>query len=203
MLGIVLVCLGGLGAGAASAAPRGDAQGQLTFGGLQRTYRVHAPGGGDRPAGLVINMHGSGASGGAQEALSNYDPVADALGLVVAYPDGVDESWADGRGSSPADRRGVDDVGFLVALVDRLIRDYDVEPGRVFATGISAGAFMANRLACDRADVIAAIAPVAGTLGTNVAWQPVATGVGSPVTRDVRSGGSVRRWHHGWPWRSQ
>jgi polyhydroxybutyrate depolymerase len=31
---------------------------------------------------------------------------------------------------------------------------------------MSAGAFMANRLACDRADVVAAIAPIAGTLGS-------------------------------------
>jgi polyhydroxybutyrate depolymerase len=144
----------------------------LTFGGIQRTYLVHAPAGNDHPSGLVINLHGAGANGGAQEAISNYDAAADALGFVVAYPDGIDESWADGRGASTPDRQGVDDVGFLTALIDRLVRDYGIPPGRVFATGMSAGAFMANRLACDRADVIAAIAPVAGTLGSNVPCNP-------------------------------
>jgi polyhydroxybutyrate depolymerase len=37
---------------------------------------------------------------------------------------------------------------------------------------MSAGAFMVNRVACERADVFAAIAPVAGTLGVNVGCAP-------------------------------
>ena len=157
------------GVGHASAAS-GDTRGELTFGGIQRTYLVHAPSG---PAGgLVINLHGAGATGAAQAAITNYDSAADALGLVVAYPDGIDQSWADGRGASTPDRQGVDDVGFLTALIGRLVRDYGIPPGRIFATGMSAGAFMANRLACDRADVIAAIAPVAGTLGSGVPCAP-------------------------------
>ncbi|HEY9264518.1 MAG TPA: PHB depolymerase family esterase, partial [Mycobacterium sp.] len=61
---------------------------------------------------------------------------------------------------------------FLVALVDRLIQDFGIDRGRVFATGMSAGAFMANRLACERADVVAAIAPIAGTLGTAFPCAP-------------------------------
>ncbi|MDX1888837.1 PHB depolymerase family esterase [Mycolicibacterium sp. 050158] len=167
-LGCALIGL----SGSAAAGPPGNTRGELSFGGLQRTYLVHAPAGNDQPAGLVINLHGAGATGQAQEAISNYDSAADALGLVVAYPDGIDQSWADGRGASTPDRQGVDDVGFLVALVDRLVRDYGIPPGRVFATGMSAGGFMANRLACDRADVVAAVAPVAGTLGSGVPCAP-------------------------------
>jgi polyhydroxybutyrate depolymerase len=90
----------------------------------------------------------------------------------VVYPDGYDKSWADGRGASPADRRHIDDVGFLAALAVKLQNDYGVAPGHVFATGLSNGGFMSNRLACDRADVFAAIAPVAGTLGVGVACKP-------------------------------
>jgi polyhydroxybutyrate depolymerase len=156
----------------ASATPGGDSRGELTFGGLQRSYQLHVPAGLDHRAGLVLNLHGSGQSGSTQAGLSNYNWVADQLGLVVAYPDGVDHTWADGRGASWADRRGVDDVGFLVVLVDRLSHDYGIAPGRVLVTGISAGAFMANRLACDRADVVSAVAPVAGTLGTGVPCAP-------------------------------
>jgi polyhydroxybutyrate depolymerase len=120
----------------------------------------------------VINLHGAGATGSEQAALTGYDGVADRQGFVVVYPDGIDLSWADGRGASTPDRQGVDDVGFLAALADRLVHDYGINPGRVFATGMSAGGFMANRLACDRADVVAAIAPVAGTLGSNVGCGP-------------------------------
>lgn len=162
--------LGYVAGGPASASP-GDPPGALTIGGLQRTYLVHAPAGG-APVGLVLNLHGAGQTGGQQAALTGYDAVADQYGFVVAYPDGIDLSWADGRGASVPDRQGIDDVGFLAALIDRLSVEYGIPAGRVFVTGMSAGAFMANRLACDRADLISAIAPVSGTLGMGVPCAP-------------------------------
>jgi len=147
-----------------------DPPGALAFGGLQRTYLVHAPAG---PAtGLVLNLHGAGQSGAQQAGLTGYDAIADQFGFVVAYPDGIDQSWADGRGASIPDRQGVDDVGFLAALITRLSAEYAIPPGRVFVTGMSAGAFMANRLACARADLVSAVAPVAGTLGSGVGCAP-------------------------------
>jgi polyhydroxybutyrate depolymerase len=139
---------------------------------VSRTYTVYIPVGVTHPSALVVNLHGGGGSGRDEEALTHYDAVADAHGFVVVYPDGIDKNWADGRGASPPDRNGIDDVGFLVALVGKLVHDYGIDAGHVFATGISNGAFMANRLACERADIFAAIAPVAGTLGTNVACAP-------------------------------
>ena len=145
---------------------------QFDFGGVPRTYALHVPAGVQRPTGLVVNLHAAGATGQDQAALTHYDAVADAHGFVVVYPDGVDLSWADGRGASLPDRQGIDDVGFITALVGMLVTDFGIDPGRVFATGLSAGAFMANRLACERADVFAAIAPVAGTLGVNVGCNP-------------------------------
>ena len=171
-VGAVLLCSVPLCATRASALPGGDAPNELVFGGVPRTYVLHVPPGLEQPNGLVINLHGAGMTGGAQAAMTNYNAVADQHGFVVAYPDGIDLSWADGRGASVPDRQGVDDVGFLVALAQRLSGDFGVDPGRVFATGMSAGAFMANRLACSRADVFAAIAPVAGTLGSGFPCAP-------------------------------
>lgn len=169
---VALLLLTASGGARASAFPGGDAAGALTIGGLNRTYSVHAPAGLDRPTGLVINLHGAGMTSGALAAATNYNAVADQHGFVVAYPDGIDLSWADGRGASVPDRQGVDDVGFLVALAERLRQDYGIAPGRVFATGLSAGGFMASRLACERADVFAAVAPVAGSLGAAMPCAP-------------------------------
>ncbi|WP_370466288.1 extracellular catalytic domain type 1 short-chain-length polyhydroxyalkanoate depolymerase [Mycolicibacterium mageritense] len=166
----VLACVAAGVSVPAAASPYPTAQ--IDFGGLARTYSVHAPAGVEHPSGLVINLHAAGATGRDQANLTHYDAVADAHGFVVAYPDGIDFSWADGRGASIPDRQGVNDVGFLSELVSRLVAEYNVDPGRVFVTGLSAGAFMANRLACERADLFAAAAPVAGTLGTNVACNP-------------------------------
>lgn len=168
----VLVCCAVYDGAAGSASAGADTSGRLSFGGIDRTYQLHVPAGSDHPAGLVINLHGAGMTAGEQAAVTNYNAVADQYGFVVAYPDGVDMSWADGRGASVPDRQGVDDVGFLVALIDRLSRDHGVPPGHVFVTGMSAGAFMATRMACERADLVAAIAPVAGTLGKGTRCAP-------------------------------
>lgn len=169
----VAVCLAAFCSGSPAFAGFGtETSGTLPFGGTTRTYQVHVPAGVEHPSGLVINLHGAGMTGNQQAAATNYNAVADQYGFVVAYPDGIDMSWADGRGASVPDREGVDDVGFLVALIDSLSREYGVPPGRVFATGMSAGAFMATRLACERADLVAAVAPVSGTLGAGAKCTP-------------------------------
>ena len=171
MLATTVACLAAaLAVPRVAAAPRSATS--IDFGGLSRTYELHVPAGANHPTGLVVNLHAAGATGREQEALTHYDSVADAHGFLVVYPDGIDASWADGRGASLPDRQGVDDVGFVSALVTKLVADYGVDPGRGFATGLSAGGFMATRLACDRADLFAAIAPVAGTLGSNVPCGP-------------------------------
>jgi polyhydroxybutyrate depolymerase len=167
---------------------------------MDRTYTLHVPPG--DPVGLVLSLHGGGGTGVGQQGLTDFDTVANVHGLLVVYPDGYDKSWADGRGASPADRHHIDDVGFLVGLVGKLRNDYNIGAGHVFVTGMSNGGFMSNRLACDRADVFAAIAPVAGTLGVGVACNPShpvsvweAHGTADPVVPfnggDVRGRGGI------------
>src|ERR1700756_3830983 len=169
-VGVLAVCLIGCGVRHVSASSPRDLAATFRFGGMDRTYTLHVPPG--DPVGLVLNLHGGGGTGNGQQLLTDFDTVADAHNLLVAYPDGYDRSWADGRGASPADRRHIDDVGFLVALASKLQNEFGVPPGHVFATGMSNGGFMSNRLACDRADFFAAIAPVAGTLGAGVGCNP-------------------------------
>jgi polyhydroxybutyrate depolymerase len=72
----------------------------------------------------------------------------------------VNGYWSDGR----AARAGAEDVGFVRLLLDSLRRELPVDSARIFATGISNGAGMAFRLACDLSGTFAAIAPVAGAL---------------------------------------
>ncbi|OBJ04990.1 esterase [Mycobacterium sp. 1482292.6] len=169
-LAVVAICVVGCGVRHVSAASARDIPGTFRSGGMDRTYMLHVPAG--DPVGLVLSLHGGGGSGISQRALTGFDTVADAHNLLVVYPDGYDKSWADGRGASPADRHHINDVAFLVGLVTKVQHDYGVAPGHVFVTGMSNGGFMSNRLACDRADVFAAVAPVAGTLGVGVACNP-------------------------------
>ena len=119
---------------------------------------------GRRP--LVVAFHGGSADGTAMRKLTNLDARADRDGWVVAYPNGVEGHWNDGRGvdSYPAHRDDVDDVGFVSRLVDHLVETARVDRQRVYATGFSNGGMFVHRLAMARPGLVAAIAPVAGTI---------------------------------------
>jgi polyhydroxybutyrate depolymerase len=96
--------------------------------------------------------------------------VADRFGFLAVYPEGTGLTrlltFNAGTCCGYAVRKGVDDVGFVRHLLDEeLPRHYAVDNKRVYATGLSNGAMLCYRLACELSDRIAAIAPVAGSMG--------------------------------------
>lgn len=135
-----------------------------------RTYIVHTPAGASagKSLPLVVALHGRLGTGAGQQRLSHMDGVSDSQGFLVVYPDGLDRSWADGRGGSPSDRNGVDDVKFISQLIDKLSGEFQVDRSRIYATGMSNGGFMAGRLACELSEKIAAVGIVAASLSVNV-----------------------------------
>jgi polyhydroxybutyrate depolymerase len=112
---------------------------------------------------LVLALHGRMGNGEGQARLSRLDSVSDAHGFLVVYPDGLDRSWADGRGATPSDKNNVNDVKFLSRLIDKLSGQYRIDATRVYATGMSNGGFMTGKLACDLSNKIAAVAIVAAS----------------------------------------
>lgn len=117
---------------------------------------------------LVISLHGRGGRGVSQEDLTGFSALADERGFVAIYPDGIDKSWADGRGTSSAEMQGVDDVAFISALIDHAVANYGVDARKVFVNGHSNGSVMTNRLACELSTKIAAIGHNAGPIAENV-----------------------------------
>lgn len=150
-----------------------DPVGELVHDGIRRSFVMHFPAQRDtsRPLPLVLALHGGGSTGRDAARLSRFNTQADRGNFLVVYPDGIDGHWNDGRDISDyrAHRDNIDDVGFLTALIDHLIEKYAVDRERVYVTGASNGAFMTNRFACERADRIAAIAPVIGSMAANIA----------------------------------
>ena len=129
-----------------------------------REYRLYRPADLDRSPTLVVMLHGGGGSARQAERAYGWDDVADREGVLVAYPDGVGRTWNAGGGCcGQAARDDVDDVGFLLALIDELVTADDVDPARTYVTGMSNGAMLSYALACSTG-VVAAIAPVAGTM---------------------------------------
>jgi polyhydroxybutyrate depolymerase len=169
VLALLLSACGGAHARCLAADAPCTGSGKLDHGGRTRTFRYHLPPELKPESPLLLSLHGRLGQGKNQEKLSGFDAVADEGGFIVVYPDGVERSWADGRGTTPADQQGVDDVGFLTALVDHFIKEFKSDRRRVYAAGMSNGAMMSYRLACERADRFAAIGPVAALMGQTLA----------------------------------
>jgi polyhydroxybutyrate depolymerase len=151
--------------------------GSITSGGLTRTYRLHVPAiTPSKAVSLVISLNGRGGTGQQLSGLTKFDALADKAGVVIVYPDGYEKSWADGRGGTPADKAGVDDVALISSLIDALSGQFKIDPTRVYAFGISNGGHMALRLACELPSRIVAVGVVAATMGEKLAQrcQPTA-----------------------------
>ena len=153
--------------------PTGSNAYAMQWDGEQRTYRVFVPTGLTGPSPLVVMLHGGGGSGQQAETSYGWDRLAQEEHIIVAYPDalgpvihawnvdGVDETGAPCCGRSGRD--GVDDVGFVLAMVEAIGQASPIDRGRVFAAGISNGGILSYTLACE-SDVFAAIAPDSATM---------------------------------------
>ncbi|HEX8793010.1 MAG TPA: PHB depolymerase family esterase [Polyangiaceae bacterium] len=138
-----------------------------------RPYGLHVPAtdGGSVPIPLVVFFHGYGASGAAMVRAIGLEAVADAHGFALAYPDGTVDSrgrrfWNATDACCDFDRTGVDDVGYVRALLDDVGRKVRIDSKRVYVFGHSNGGFFAQRLACDLSQRIAAAVSMAGA-----AWK--------------------------------
>ncbi|MCI0477861.1 MAG: hypothetical protein L0Y55_16590, partial [Anaerolineales bacterium] len=161
----------------------GNYEQSLAHAGRTRTYTVHLPRGiGDEHAyPLVLVFHGGGGNDDNAARMTGFSARADKEEFIVVYPNGTGRlndkilTWNTGNCCGYALDNNVDDVGFIRALIEKLQREYPINPKQIYATGISNGGMMSYRLACELSDKIAAIAPVAGALyGACKPTQPVA-----------------------------
>ncbi|MEZ4451599.1 MAG: PHB depolymerase family esterase [Nannocystaceae bacterium] len=145
----------------------GDHTVMVTHDGTMRSAIVHVPPSYDptSPTPLVLNFHGFTSNAAQQVLFSGMNPLADDEGFLVAYPDGLDSSWNAGACCGTSMQQNIDDVGFVRDLVDALEAQLCVDARRIYATGMSNGGFMSNRLACEAADLFAAVAPVSSVNG--------------------------------------
>ncbi|AKJ27713.1 alpha/beta hydrolase family esterase [Caldimonas brevitalea] len=135
----------------------------LMHNGTLRRYDVVQPATCVRDCPVVIGLHGYTSNGQDERAVSGLDRVGQDQGVVTVYPDGLYNAWNAGAGRfgsccGRALDEAVDDVGFIRALIARLQVDHPVvDPRRIYASGISNGCAMAQRLAAEASDAIAAV----------------------------------------------
>ncbi|MBN3038700.1 MAG: polyhydroxybutyrate depolymerase [Candidatus Omnitrophica bacterium] len=140
--------------------------------GRERTYIIHLPSKRKRTKALplVFVLHGGGANAENAIRMSGMSDKADKEGFVAVYPNGTGRvknkvlTWNSGNCCGYAMDNDVDDVNFMRLLIEKMEREYNIDNKRIYFTGISNGAMMSYKIACELSDKIAAIAPVAGAL---------------------------------------
>jgi len=155
----------------------GDYTFSLEHDGLTRMYRVHVPVGysATKPAPMVLAFHGGGGNMDYQADDKYYGLIAksDSTGYIVVFPNGYSPfksgklaTWNAGNCCAGARDKNIDDVGFVREMINSLRSRLNIDPARIYSTGMSNGALFSYRLACEMSDTIKAIAAVAGSDGT-------------------------------------
>jgi polyhydroxybutyrate depolymerase len=108
------------------------------------------------------------------EKRSGFSRLADEEGFVAVYPNGYGflgllRHWNAGHCCGRGRRLGLDDVGFLDAVLEDVARRVDIDPTRVYVVGESNGAMLAYLYAAVRSRHIAGAAAVIGTIGSGPA----------------------------------
>lgn len=145
--------------------------------GLQRMYFVHVPRNysPEKPAALLFAFHGGGGDMGYMAKDKYYGLVSksEQEGFVVVFPNGYSNfpsgkiaTWNAGTCCGPARDKNIDDVGFIRGIAAHLTGRMNIDRHRIYATGMSNGGMISQRLACEMPDVFRAIASVAGPDGT-------------------------------------
>jgi len=150
----------------------GDHRRTVKVGDVERTFLVHVPTKYDhtKPTPVVLCYHGALNNGLLTLAWTGLNSKADDETFIVVYPNGTGKNgvifvWNSGNFPGDVEEEKRDDVGFTRNLLDDLATVANIDPKRVYATGLSNGGMMCHRLGVELSDRIAAIAPVAGALG--------------------------------------
>lgn len=149
--------------------------GTLSFQGNPRKYILHIPDSYDGRSNvpLVVFLHGGGGNAQTAQGFSNFNKVSDDNSFLMLYPQAFFETapdsyaWADGRGLAP-DKLGIDDVGFVDALVTAIKLEYKIDNQRVYLCGFSNGSFLTQRIAFQKNSQFAAIGTLGGTMNASL-----------------------------------
>jgi polyhydroxybutyrate depolymerase len=150
--------------------PRADPSGWPATVGGERPAKVVGPAAtydGESLLPVVVMLHGFGANATIQDLYLGLSGRVEARGFVLVLPEGTANTdgmqfWNATPGCCDFEGTGVDDVGYLLGLVDEVEAAFPVDPDRIGFLGHSNGGYMSYRMACEAPDRIAGIASLAG-----------------------------------------
>ena len=148
--------------------------GAIVSSGVTRRYILYVPKSYDRSKAtpLIISIHPAATWPAVEMAISRWNELAEQYGFIVAYPAGSGVVFG-GFGPGPDVWPGEpEDVKFVSDLIDKLQREYNIDPNRMYANGMSNGGDMAIVLSCELPDRIAAAGSVGGAYPQSEALCP-------------------------------
>jgi len=179
---------------------------EMVVDGLTRNYLVYAPQnlGDKRP--LLISCHGMNQDAAYQKNMLDIASVADTAKFVTVFPNGIGNADGSNRGWDIGGNR---DINFVLAIIDKMVEQYHIDPKRVYLSGFSMGGMFTYHAMNRIPDKIAAFAPISGypmggtTANANVRPIPIihTHGTSDDVVNFGGVQGSLNAWinHNGCP----
>ena len=166
----------------------------MEFEGTTRKYMEHIPATPNGSMPVLFQLHGLGdncnnfSQLGFEALAPNWiiitpEATEATISIMGIYNMNAGTAWAAGVGGENLSysgfnigdinlNEGVNDEGFILAILDSLENNFDINTDSIFITGFSMGGFMSNKMAVKHADRITAIASVSGTLGHFQPFEP-------------------------------
>lgn len=170
----------------------------LTFQGLPRDYLMFRPRQvSATPLPVVVELAGCCVDASVESNRANFRAVAGPA--ILVYPEYYKENWNAGACCGPPATAGIDDVGFVSTVIDRVKASQpDASQGPVYLAGYSNGGKLAMELACREPTTFSAVAVYGATRTSNCNGPPpesvlvmagtadpeVAIGPGPPVVQN-------------------
>ncbi len=135
---------------------------------LERNFHYYIPQKKKENRALVFVIHGGGGASRSMAKLVGEDifKLSEKFNFILVFPNAYKNHWNDGRDNQnhESHRLNINDVKFFDSMITWFTVKYKIDSNKIFATGISNGGFMSYRLALQRPEIFAAIAPVSTSM---------------------------------------
>ena len=131
----------------------------------------------DAPAGAIVFAHGyRGSARGTMKNL-NMRNMAKDMGLALIAVKSLRDDWAIPNAPSDYNSDGSSEFAYFEAVLEDAEKRFGLDRDQVMMTGFSAGGMMVWELACNRPNLFAGFAPVAGTF-----WKEPPSSCAAPAS---------------------
>jgi len=138
-----------------------------------RTYLTYWPSVTSGLVPVIIDFHGGAGTAEVQYITSNFFDIADREGILVIYPQAdvrAGSVWNTLHSEEGNKVAGVDDFGFIAAIIESLDSNPNIDTSRIYVSGYSNGAAMAYQIACHLNNDIAGFVVMSGLFPLEVEY---------------------------------